>query len=226
MSIKCWPASERPREKLLSRGAGSLSDAELLAIFLRTGIPGRSAVELARDLLCRFDGLRGLLEAPQEAFCAAPGMGSAKYAQLQAATELTRRYLEAGLSRGDALTSPDATRRYLASRLRHHEREVFAALFLDNQHQLIACEELFHGTINRASVHPREVVRRALALNAAALIVAHNHPSGCAEPSAGDVEITHRLHAALELVDVRLLDHLVVGDREITSLAERGCMPA
>ncbi|RMF16216.1 MAG: JAB domain-containing protein [Gammaproteobacteria bacterium] len=224
MSIKNWPESERPREKLLTRGAEALSDAELLAIFLRTGIPGRSAVELARDLLTRFGGLRGLLDCSHKQFCTAPGMGSAKYAQLRAATELTRRYLEAGLNRQAVFASPEETRRYLSSRLRHCQREEFVCLFLDNQHQLIACETLFQGTINRASVHPREVVKRALALNAAALIVAHNHPSGCAEPSTGDIDLTRTLKSALDLVDVRLLDHMVVGDLSITSLAERGQM--
>ena len=214
MPITDWPAAERPREKLLTRGPATLSDAELLAIFLRTGIPGRSALDLARHLL----------EADRTHFCALPGLGDAKYAQLAAVLELARRHLEASLTRGDALTSPGLTRRYLVSRLRHRDREVFLGLFLDNRHRILACEELSHGTLDGATVHPREVVRRALALNAAALIVAHNHPSGIAEPSAADAAVTLRLRDALALVEVRLLDHFVVGDAEPVSLAERGLL--
>jgi DNA repair protein RadC len=222
MAITDWPLEERPREKLLQRGPGALSDAELLAIFLRTGVTGKTAVDLARELLTGFGGLRPLLEADRQAFCAAHGLGEAKYVQLQATLELARRHLLATLERGDALTSPDATRRYLASRLRDRPQEVFAALFLDNRHRVIAFEELFFGTIDGASVHPREVVRRALAHNAAALILAHNHPSGVAEPSRADESITRRLKEALALVDIRVLDHLIVGDGEMVSLAERG----
>ena len=224
MPITDWPAAERPREKLLARGPATLSDAELLAIFLRTGIPGRSALDLARHLLVEFGGLRGLLEADRTRFCAVPGLGDAKYAQLAAVLELARRHLEASLARGDALTSPGLTRRYLVSRLRHRDREVFLGLFLDNRHRILACEELSHGTLDGATVHPREVARRALALNAAALIVAHNHPSGIAEPSAADAAVTLRLRDALALVEVRLLDYFVVGDAEPVSLAERGLL--
>ena len=224
MPIHDWPAAERPREKLLARGAAALSDAELLALFLRTGLPGLSAVALARDLLGRFDGLRGLLEADRAALCAVRGLGPAKYAQLAAALELARRHLQATLTRGDALTSPAATRALLASELRHRDREVFLALFLDNRHRLLASEALFVGTLDGASVHPREVVRRALAHNAAALIVAHNHPSGVAEPSAADRAVTARLRDALALVEIRLLDHFVVGDGPPVSLAERGLL--
>ncbi len=224
MPITDWPAAERPRERLLARGPATLSDAELLAIFLRTGLPGRTALDLARLLLDRFDGLRGLLEADRATFCALPGVGDAKYAQLSAALELARRHLEATLARGDALTSPALTRRFLVSRLRHRDREVFLGLFLDNRHRVVACEELSHGTLDGATVHPREVVRRALALNAAALIVAHNHPSGVAEPSTADAAVTLRLRDALALVEVRLLDHFVVGDGEPVSLAERGLL--
>ena len=222
MPISDWPAAERPREKLVARGPGALSDAELLAILLRSGRRGCSALDLARDLLGRFGGLRELLEQERTALCAVPGLGDASYAQLAAALELARRHLEAGLCRGDVLTSPELTRAFLASRLRHRDREVFLGLFLDNRHRLLAAEELFVGTLHAATVHPREVARRALGLNAAALIVAHNHPSGSAEPSAADIALTRRLREALELVDVRLLDHFVVGDGSPVSLAERG----
>jgi DNA repair protein RadC len=224
MPITDWPAAERPREKLLARGPAALSDAELLAIFLRTGLPGLSALGLARQLLDQFGGLRNLLEAERTRFCAQPGLGDAKFAQLAAVLELARRHLEASLERGDALTNPALTRRFLVSRLRHLDREVFLGLFLDNRHRVVACEELSVGTLDGATVHPREVVRRALALNAAALIVAHNHPSGVAEPSTADAAVTLRLRDALALVEVRLLDHFVVGDDEPVSLAERGVL--
>ncbi|MQM39417.1 hypothetical protein KBTX_03443 [wastewater metagenome] len=224
MAITDWPVAERPREKLLARGAGALSDAELLAIFLRTGRQGRTAVDVAREMLSAFDGLRGLMEADQARFAAHPGMGPAKFAQLQAVLEMARRHLHERLVRGDALTSPDDTRLFLTARLRHQPAEVFAALFLDNRHRVIAFEELFRGTIDAAQVHPREVVRRALAHNAAAVIVAHNHPSGVAEPSRADEQITRRLRDALALVDVRVLDHVVVGDGEVVSFAERGLL--
>lgn len=222
MSIKHWPAQERPREKLLAQGAATLSDAELLAIFLRTGITGRSAVELARELLIEFNGLRPLLESGEKAFCAHKGLGPAKYVQLQAVLEMSRRHLAASLSRGDALCSPEDTRNYLSAQLRHYPYEVFACLFLDNRNRVIAFEELFRGTINGASVHPREVIRRALQHNAAALILAHNHPSGVAEPSQADRQLTERLKETLSQVDVRVLDHIVVGDGEQVSFAERG----
>jgi DNA repair protein RadC len=222
MAIKDWPADERPREKLLTRGATALSDAELLAIFLRTGVQGRSAVDLARELLHIFGGLRPLLAASASAFCSSPGLGSAKYAQLQAVLEMGRRHLFEELVRGNPLTSPGASRAYLQARLAHRPCEVFACLFLDNRHRVIVCEELFRGTINGASVHPREVVRQALAHNAAALILAHNHPSGVAEPSQADIQLTLRLRDALALVDVRVLDHLMVTPGDWASLAERG----
>ena len=222
MSIKDWPAAERPREKLLAQGAAALSDAELLAIFLRTGISGRSAVDLARDLLVEFDGLRHLLEAREKEFCLHMGLGPAKFVQLQAVLEMARRHLAANLARGDALSSPDDTRNYLSAQLRHYPYEVFACLFLDNRNRVIAFEELFRGTINGSSVHPREVIRRALEHNAAALILAHNHPSGVAEPSQADRQLTERLKETLGQVDVRVLDHIVVGDGEQVSFAERG----
>lgn len=222
MAITDWPPEERPREKLLQRGPAALSDAELLAIFLRTGIRGISAVDLARQLIGDFGGLRPLLEADMRSFCAHKGLGTAKYVQLQATLELARRHLLETLQRGDALASPSDTLRFLSARLRAYAHEVFAVLFLDNRHRVIAFEELFTGTIDGASVHPREVVKRALHHNAAALILAHNHPSGIAEPSRADESITHRLRETLALVDVRVLDHVIIGDGESVSLAERG----
>jgi DNA repair protein RadC len=222
MSITEWPEDERPREKLLDRGAAALTDAELLAIFLRTGVAGKSAVDLARDLLSQFRGLKGLLGADERSFCQAKGLGRAKFAQLQAVVEMSRRYLLEDAKDRDLLTSPDAARDYLKARLTGYPHEVFACLFLDNRHRLIEYEELFRGTIDGASVHPREVVRRALRANAAAVIFAHNHPSGVAEPSQSDLRITQRLKDALSLVEVRVLDHVIIGDGQGTSLAERG----
>ena len=224
MPITDWPSEERPREKLLLRGPGALSDAELLAIFLRTGVAGKTAVDLARELLTAFGGLRPLLEADSERFCAGHGLGVAKYAQLQAVLEMGRRHLLETLTRGDALSNPDDTRDYLKARLRGYAHEVFACLFLDSRHRVISLDELFHGTLDGASVHPREVVKRALAHNAAAVILAHNHPSGVAEPSEADRMITQRLKQALELVDIRVLDHFIIGDGRAVSLAERGLM--
>ena len=222
MAITDWPAAERPREKLLDKGPAALSDAELLAIFLRTGLRGKSAVDLARELIQHFGGLKQLFSADRSKFCEVPGLGEAKYAQIQAAIEMSRRYLEARMRRDAVLDSPDATRDYLKARLGHQRREIFACLLLDNRHRVIHYAELFQGTIDGASVHPREVVRAALEHNAAAVIFAHNHPSGVAEPSDADRRITTRLKDALALVDIRVLDHLVVGDGETVSLAERG----
>lgn len=222
MAITDWPAAERPREKLLARGAQALSDAELLAIFLRTGVTGKTAVDLARDLLDKFGGLRSLLNADTQTFCAAHGLGTAKYAQLQAVLEMARRHLHETLQRSDALTSPELTRRYLRLQLQHEVREVFAALYLDSQHRVLAFEPIAHGTIDSAAVYPREVLRRCLHHHAAAVIFAHNHPSGVAEPSQADRRITERLCDALALVDIRVLDHIVVGEGGCTSFAERG----
>lgn len=222
MAITDWPAAERPREKLLAHGAHTLSDAELLAIFLRTGVKGKSAVDLARELLHDFGGLRPLLTADEARFCQPLGLGSAKYAQLQAVLEMARRHLAEQLQRGNALTSPELTRQYLLSRLRDLDYEVFAALFLDNQHRVIRYQELFQGTIDGAAVYPREVIKHALKLGAAAVIFAHNHPSGVAEPSSADRAITDRLQQALALMDIRVLDHLVIGDGYCESFAERG----
>ncbi|EXJ17167.1 RadC family protein [Imhoffiella purpurea] len=224
MTIKDWPQDERPREKLLAHGAEALSDAELLAIFLRTGVPGKSAVDLARELLSSFGGLPGLLAADQRRFCEGRGLGQAKFAQLQAVLELSRRYLMTRISGQDVLTSPEATRDYLKMRLYGSPHEIFACLFLDNRHRVILYEELFRGTIDGASVHPREVLRRVMDTNAAAVIFAHNHPSGVAEPSQADLHITKRLKDTLALVDVRVLDHIIVGEGDGTSFAERGLL--
>ncbi|OQW95952.1 MAG: hypothetical protein BWK79_00650, partial [Beggiatoa sp. IS2] len=212
MKITEMPLEDRPREKLLQRGSAALTDVELLAIFLRTGIQGKTALDLAQDLLNEFGDLRSLLGADRSHFCQAKGLGDAKYAQLQAALELSKRYLRTCLQRGDALSNPEDTRNYLLSELSGHPHEVFACLFLDNKHRVIKFEELFYGTIDGASVYPREVVKRALQHNAAAVIFAHNHPSGVAEPSDADIAITRRLREALNLIDVRVLDHFVVGD--------------
>jgi DNA repair protein RadC len=223
-TIRDWPVNERPREKLLSHGPAVLSDAELLALLLRTGTRGMDAVAFARELLQDFGSLRTLLEADRAAFCSRHGLGLARYAELQAVLELGRRHLMQQLQRDDALESPGITRDYLSSRLRHYRHEVFACLFLDNRHRVIAFEELFRGTIDGASVHPREVVVRALHHNAAAVILAHNHPSGVAEPSRADIGLTRRLADALALVDVRVPDHLVIGDGRAVSFAERGLL--
>ncbi len=224
MPISNWPAGERPREKLLARGAGSLSDAELLAIFLRMGTQGKTAVDIGRDLLNEFGDLRSLMNADCETFCTVRGLGPAKYAQLQAALEIGQRYLAEQMQREDSLTSPEHTRDYLVARLRDYDYEVFACVFLDSRHRVIAFEELFKGTLAGTSVHPREVVKRALAHAAAAVIVAHNHPSGVAEPSHSDEILTKRLQDALALVEVRVLDHLVIGDGYAVSFAERGLL--
>lgn len=225
MAISDWPEGERPREKLLQLGPAALSDAELLAIFLRTGVTGKSAVDLARDLLSSFNGLRPLLEADQSAFCDHLGLGPAKYAQLQAVLEMARRHLGQTLEVTNAFTSPDAVKDFLSSKMRHLPHEVFACLFLDSQNRLIQYEELFTGTIDGASVYPREVVKKTLGHNAAAVIFAHNHPSGISEPSRSDKAITRRLVDALDLVDIRVLDHIIVGDGETTSFVETGIMP-
>ena len=224
MAITDWPLDERPREKLLGKGPESLSDAELIAIFLRTGTRGKTAVDLAREVLASFGSLTALCAADGARFCAVPGLGSAKYVQLQAVLEMARRSLREQLARGTVLGSPQAVRDYLRLRLQDRPHEVFVGVFLDAQNRVLAVEELFRGTLTQTSVYPREVVKRALHHNAGALIFAHNHPSGVAEPSQADISITRRLKNALALVDIRTLDHLVVGDSEVTSLAERGLL--
>ncbi|OGS80268.1 MAG: hypothetical protein A2Z94_00745 [Gallionellales bacterium GWA2_55_18] len=222
MAITDWPEFERPREKLLQKGAASLSDAELLAIFLRTGVVGQSAVDLARGLLTRFGNLTKLFSASEKDFCDMHGMGQAKFVQLQAVMEMSQRALKEEMQRGDALNSPGAVRDYLQLLLGGRQQEVFLVLFLDTQHRVIASEELFHGTLGQTSVYPREVVKRALAHNAAAVILAHNHPSGVAEPSQSDQHLTAALKQALGLVDVRVLDHFVVAVGQVLSFAEKG----
>ena len=224
MAITDWPEEERPREKMLKHGPDALSDGELLAIFLRVGIPGKTAVDVARELLSRFGGLRQLLDADLTDFSAIKGMGPAKYAQLQATLELGKRYLAQEMTIGDPITSPEKLKRFLMAKMRAYDREVFACIYLDNQHRILEFKELFFGTIDGASVYPREVVKQTLSVNAAAVIFAHNHPSGIAEPSQADKQITERLTKALNLVDVRVLDHMIVGDSEVLSFAERGLL--
>ncbi len=223
-TIKDWPAEERPREKLLAQGSEVLTDAELLAIFLRTGIAGKTAVDLAKELLTEFGSLQALLKADQIKFCRGKGLGSAKYAQLQAVLEMAKRHYVEILQRGDILTSPEATRAYLCAQLRSYSYEVFACLFLDNQHRVIVFEEMFRGTIDSASVYPREVAKKALAHNAAAIIFAHNHTSGINEPSQADKQITDKLKQSLALFDIRVLDHFIIGDGEPYSFAEHGLL--
>ncbi len=224
MAISQWPDRERPREKLLERGPQALSDAELLAIFLRTGTRGESAVDLARRLLREFGSLRALLTTDPKRLREVRGLGLAKSVLLVAALELGRRYLEESFFREDPLTSPDLVRRYLTYKLRDRSYEVFAVLFLDTQHRPIAFEELFRGTVNASAVYPREVAKRALEHNASALIVVHNHPSGCAQPSLADRQMTETLKEALSLFEIDLLDHFIVGDGELFSFAEAGLL--
>ena len=224
MAMTDVPVSERPREKLLNRGAETLTDAELLAIFVRTGVPGRNAVEIAHDIIAEFGGLVELLQASKANFCNTRGLGPAKYAQLSAVLEIAKRYQFNKAETGAFLESPDAVKSLVALEMRDLEHEIFACLFLNNRHRLISYEALFRGTIDSASVYPREVVKAALACNAAAVVLAHNHPSGVAEPSRADIDITARLTKALNLIDVRVLDHIIVGGNYQVSLAERGEM--
>jgi DNA repair protein RadC len=225
MRIKEWPASERPREKLLAAGAASLSDAEVLGVLLgSSGLRGTNVVDLSRELLAQHESLRALLNAERETLLQRRGVGSAGYCRLQAALELARRYYAEAMRVGPTLDSPAATHRFLITRLRDQPYELFCCLHLDNRHRLIAFDELFRGTIDGASVHPREVVRQALARNAAAVIFAHNHPSGVAEPSRADELITRRLREALALVDIRVIDHCIVADNGCLSFAQRGLL--
>jgi DNA repair protein RadC len=223
MSIRHWPEGERPREKLLARGSTALSDAELLAVLLGSGVPGKDAIALGRELLLRAGSLGALLGRPDQDIRAI-GLGPAKRARIAAALELARRSLAEELSERPALGNPRESGDYLSARLRHLPYEVFACLYLDNRHRVLAFEELFRGTLDGASVHPREVVRACLRHNAAAVIFAHNHPSGVAEPSQADQAITRELGQALRLVGVRVLDHLVIGHADPVSMATRGLL--
>ncbi|MEM7612261.1 MAG: DNA repair protein RadC [Pseudomonadota bacterium] len=222
MTIEPTPGDDRPREKLSRLGAASLTESELLAIVLQTGAGGRSALQLAKQLLAAYGGLRQLLQSDTRALQCYPGIGRARSALIKAVQELSRRYVTEKLPVGRAIGSPADTKAYFSARLRDFQHEVFCCLYLDNRHRVLRFEELFRGTIDGTSVYPREVVKQALKYNAAAIIVAHNHPSGVAEPSQADERITRRLSAALALVDIRLLDHIVVGDGQTTSLAGRG----
>src|SRR3977135_2383120 len=224
MAITDWPVQERPRERLLALGAASLADAELLAILLRTGIKGKSAGDRARQRLGRFGSVAGLLEAKSANLAETPGLGTAKLAQLQAVLELARRALKEEISTRNALSSPRAVRDYLRLALAGREQEVFVVLLLDAQHRVLAHQELFRGTLTQTSVYPREVVKCALRHNAAAVIFAHNHPSGVAEPSHADEILTRSLKSALALVDVTVLDHFIVAGPYSVSFAERGLL--
>lgn len=224
MAIYQWPASEQPREKLLKSGAKSLSDAELLAIFLRTGVAGCSAVELARNLLGEYGSLKSLFEATEARFCQARGLGPVKYVQLQAVLEMAKRYFWEELEQMPALNSATQAQDYVYMKMRDLPREVFSCLFLNSQNQVICYEEVFYGTINQAPVFPREIAKKALSHNAAAVILAHNHPSGVAEPSSADRAITELICDALNLLDIRVLDHFVVGKSRLYSFAEHGLL--
>lgn len=219
-----WPETERPREKLLAQGESALSDAEMLAILLRTGVKGKTALDLSRELLTYFGGLRQIMEASLEEFCKAPGLGIAKYVQFQAAKALASRYLQETITRTHAMENPDDVQRYLIAKLRSYPYEVFSCLFLDNRHRFISFKELFYGSINEATVYPRELIRQIYQTNAAAIILAHNHPSGVAKPSEADKRITKEIKTLLSSIDVRLLDHIIVGEGQITSFAHQGLL--
>jgi len=224
MLLKDLPEEARPREKLLARGPGALSDAELLALLLRTGLPGKNALQLGQEMLDQFGGVAGLLHTGAEALQSIKGLGPAKRAEMVAVLELARRALTAQLKQKTLFDSPTAVRDYLQLQLGSRPHEIFAVMFLDSQHRLIVLEELFRGSLTQTSVYPREVVVRALALNAASVVLAHNHPSGTAQPSRADEALTQTLKAALGLVDVRVLDHFVVTSTEAVSMAERGLL--
>lgn len=221
MNIKQWPHAERPREKLLLQGAGSLSDAELLAIFIRCGVKGKTAVDIARGLLQQFGNFKKIIDLERQEFCCCSGLGVAKYVELQATLELVKRYIGQTLSDSGSFADIVAAKLYCAAKLSQHKREVFAAAFLDNSNQLLHYDELFYGTINRAVVYPREVVRKALQYNAASLILMHNHIAGGAVlPSNDDKQVTAHLQEVLAVIDVKILDHIIVGDGECFSFAE------
>ncbi|WP_448212500.1 RadC family protein [Colwellia sp. MEBiC06753] len=220
--LKSWPASERPREKLLRQGASSLSDAELLAIFLRTGVKGCHVVDLARQLLNSFGSISAIYRAKESEFCSHNGLGQAKYVQLQACLEMAKRYLKEQASQGQYLSSVESTKHYLVSELKAESREVFGLILLNSQHNVLGFERLFNGTIDAAAVYPRIVVECALKQQAAAVILAHNHPSGTLTPSLADKQITQRLIQALALIEVKVLDHFIIADNQCYSFAEHG----
>jgi DNA repair protein RadC len=224
MAIRDWPLDERPREKFLHHGAQALSDAELLAILLRIGTRGKTALDLARDLLNQYGNLRTLLEVPKQEICQHKGFGEAKYVQIQAALEIARRHLFHKINKNPALLSSTDTKQFLIAQLRHYPHEVFACLFVDTQHSILQFKILFNGTIDEAPVYPREIAREALKCNAAAVILAHNHPSGIAEPSTADQKITKKVIGSLALIDVQVLDHIIVGDPNTFSFAENGIL--
>ncbi|MCK5881300.1 MAG: DNA repair protein RadC [Sinobacterium sp.] len=224
MSIQDWPEQERPRERLLTLGANALDDSELLAIFLRTGVKGCSAVDLAEKLLDDFGGLQGLLGASEELFCQAYGLGPAKYVQLQAVLEMASRYYQESIESKPIFSNSETVKQWLQIKMRAYEKEVFACLFLNSQHELLEYEEVFQGTINRSPVYPREVAKLALHYNAAAVIFAHNHPSGHSQPSQADEAITQELKQALSLLDVNVLDHFVVAKTQVFSFAQNGLL--
>ena len=224
MAITDWPASERPREKLLENGAASLSDAELLAIFLRVGVVGKSAVDLARDLLTQFGSLNGIFAASEAQLSQVHGIGSSKYVQLQAIFEMSRRALNEQLQQRDVLASPQAVRDYLVLKLGSYTKEVFLVLFLDTQNRLLATEEMFSGSLSETSVYPREIVKRVLHHNAAAVIFAHNHPTGIVKQSKADEVLTKQLQQALALIDVKVLDHFIVAGNQTLSFSQKGLL--
>ena len=224
MSLHHLPPQSRPREKLLARGAMALSDAELLALLLRTGHRGQDVLNLSQSLLDRFDGVAGLMQASAPALCGIKGLGPAKRSELLAVMELARRSIESGLRERAVMDAPITVKRYLQAHLAALDHEVFAALFLDNRHHLLQMETLFRGTLTQTSVYPREVVVRALHHKAAAVVLAHNHPSGAVEPSSADITLTQTLRHALQLVDVRVLDHIIVGQGQSFSMSERGLL--
>ncbi|NRB38418.1 MAG: DNA repair protein RadC [Pseudomonadales bacterium] len=224
MSIQDWPQQERPREKLLNRGADALTDAELLAIFLRTGVVGLSAIDLARALIVEYGSLKALFGASQQQFCQTKGLGPVKYAQLQAVLEMGRRYFWEEMTAQPIMGSAEAAQKYIVSKIGHQQREVFACVFLNSQYHVEHYEEMFQGTYNQSPVFPREIAKRALQLNAAAVILAHNHPSGVAEPSGADRDITELICDALALLDIRVLDHFIVGKTKVYSFAEHGIL--
>jgi len=224
MAICDWPEQERPREKLLNKGAQSLSDAELLAIFLRVGIRGKTALDLARELISHYGSLRSLLGAGISEFCQFPGMGPAKYVQLQASLEMSKRYFHDEMCERSFISSTQASKQFLVNALGDRKTEVFACLFLDTQHGILCFEELFYGTLDSASVYPREVVRTVIEKGAAAVIFCHNHPSGSTVASEADIRLTERLKSALELIDVRVLDHMIVARGQVLSFAEQGLL--